>query len=118
MAISNNRIASINDDRVAFDYRDAHDGDRVKHMTLAADEFIRRFLMHVLPKGFAKMRHYGILASRGKNERIDRCKRLTNTPVTARMAVDAERIVERMIGRKAGTCAHCGCRTVALPLMC
>lgn len=118
VAISNNRIASINDDRVAFDYRDAHDGDRVKHMTLAADEFIRRFLMHVLPKGFAKMCHCGILASCGKNERIDRCKRLTNTPVTARMAVDAERIVERMIGRKAGTCAHCGCRTVALPLMC
>ncbi|MGN0908485.1 MAG: IS91 family transposase [Succinivibrio sp.] len=118
VAISNSRIVSIDGGKVRFKYRDNKDGDREKECSVDALEFIRRFLMHVLPKGFAKIRHYGILASRGKNERIDRCKRLTNTPVTARVAVDAGSIVERMIGRKPGTCAHCGCRTVSLPLLC
>lgn len=116
VAISNSRIASIEGGRVAFDYRDSRDGDRVKRTELDADEFIRRFLMHVLPRGFAKIRHYGILASRDKNERINRCKRLTNTPVTARVAIDPARIVERMLGRRPWTCSCCGCELAKVPL--
>ena len=118
MAISNSRIASCEGGRVEFDYRDSRDGDRVKRCSLAADEFIRRFLTHVLPKGFAKVRHYGILASRGKTERMALCKRLTGTPIRERAKVDAAAIVERMIGRPPGTCAKCGCKLVAGPLLC
>ena len=92
-----------------FKYRDSRDRDRVKTTSLDALEFIRRFLMHVLPKGFAKIRHYGILASRDKNERIDRCKRLTNTPVTLRVVVDVLKIVERMIGRRPVLCSAYNC---------
>lgn len=116
IALSNSRIIADDDGRIVFKYRDSRDGDREKVTRLDALEFIRRFLMHVLPKGFAKIRHYGILASRDKNERIDRCKRLTNTPVTIRVAVDALRIVERMIGRRPGVCAVCNCALIRLPL--
>lgn len=116
VAISNSRVVSAEGGKVAFDYRDVRDGDRVKRMSLDADEFIRRFLMHVLPRGFAKIRHYGLLASRDKNERIDRCKRLTNTPLRARMAIDPSAIVERMIGRRPGVCACCGCALLKVPL--
>ena len=118
VAISNSRIRSCDGGRVEFDYRDSKDGDRVKRCSLAADEFIRRFLMHVLPRGFAKIRHYGILASRDKGARMALCKRLTGTPLRERVAVDPAAIVERMIGRPPGTCARCGCKLVAGPLLC
>ena len=118
VAISNSRIVSCENGRVEFDYRDSRDGGRVKRCTLDASEFIRRFLMHVLPKGFAKIRHYGILASRGKTERMALCKRLTGTPIRERVAIGPAAIVERMIGRPPGTCAKCGCKLVAGPLLC
>jgi len=116
VAIANARIISDAGGKVTFKYRDARD-NREKAMTLDADEFIRRFLMHVLPPGFAKIRHYGLLASRDKNERIDRCKRLTNTPLIERIAVDALAILTRMLGKAPGTCINCGCRLMKLPLM-
>jgi hypothetical protein len=117
VALSNSKIVALKDGKVSFRYRDSRDGNREKTAVLDATEFIRRFLMHVLPPGFAKIRHYGILASRGKNERIDRCKRLTNTPVTKRVAVDPTKILIRMLGRMPGTCAACGCELLPLPLV-
>lgn len=116
VALSNSRIVSAEGGKVVFKYRDARDGNREKVTELSATEFIRRFLMHVLPPGFAKIRHYGLLASRDKNKRIDRCKRLTNTPVTQRVSVDALVIVTRMLGKIPGTCANCGCMLAKLPL--
>jgi len=64
---------------VTFSYKDNKDGGRQKSMTLSATEFMRRFLLHVLPKRFMKIRHYGILRNRGKFDRIRRCRRLINT---------------------------------------
>ena len=65
VAISNHRLVSADADMVAFRWKDyrAKDGDRQKVMGLATSEFIRRFLMHVLPDGFHRIRHYGLLAS-------------------------------------------------------
>jgi len=117
VAISNPRIVSFTDGKVTFKYRDSREGNREKTVSLDALEFIRRFLMHVLPPGFAKIRHYGILASRGKNERIDRCKRLTNTPLAERVKIDALAIVTRMLGRKPGVCASCNHELIRLPLI-
>jgi hypothetical protein len=79
VAISNNRILSMQDGRVSFRWRDYADNNNTKVMTVPALEFIRRFMSHVLPKGLRKIRHYGILASGGKTKRIQLCKRLTNT---------------------------------------
>jgi hypothetical protein len=122
VALSNSKIISDEDGKVTFSYRDSRDRNREKTLVLDALEFIRRFLMHVLPQGFAKIRHYGILASRDKNARIDHCKRLTNTPITERIAVDALEIIERMIGHRPGVCPTCKCALVRIalerPLLC
>jgi predicted Zn-ribbon and HTH transcriptional regulator len=79
VAISNNRIRSLENGMVSFNWRDYSDGNKTKLMTLEADEFIRRFLLHVLPNGFRKIRHFGLFAARDKSKRIELCKRLTNT---------------------------------------
>lgn len=76
VAISNHRILSIEDGRVTFTYRDRRDGDQVKRMTLDAQEFIRRFLLHILPPGFMRIRHFGFLANRVKNRNIRQCREL------------------------------------------
>src|SRR5271169_78734 len=74
IAISNNRILKVQDGHVTFKWRDYADNDRVKVMTLQADEFIRRFLMHVLPKRYVKIRHFGLLANRRRKYNIALCR--------------------------------------------
>jgi hypothetical protein len=76
VAISNSRIVSIEGDQVTFWWRDYRDGDKVKLMTLDAFEFIRRFLMHILPNKFFKIRYYGILSSRNRQTKLKRCKEI------------------------------------------
>ena len=80
VCISDKRIISYDKSAktVTFTYKDNKDGGKQKEMTLTAKEFIRRFLLHVLPKRFMKIRHYGILNNRGKYDRIKRCRRLLN----------------------------------------
>ena len=75
IAISNQRICSMQDGKVTFKYRDYRDGNKSKTLTLSACEFIRRYLLHILPSRFVKIRHYGILSTRNKR-RIQRCKKL------------------------------------------
>ena len=76
VAISNSRLVSLDDGQVAFRYKDYAADQRQKVMTLSADEFIRRFLQHVLPRGFVKARHYGLLANRYREAKLDQCRRL------------------------------------------
>jgi hypothetical protein len=66
IAISNHRLQSIDAGKVVFNYKDYGDCGKVKTMTISAPEFLRRFCLHILPKGFRKIRHYGILSSRNK----------------------------------------------------
>jgi len=70
IAISNRRILNIADGRVTFSYKDRQDKDREKVLTLNVEEFVRRFLPHVLPAGFHKIRHYGLLASRNRKTKL------------------------------------------------
>ncbi len=76
VAISNQRLLSLAEGRVTFRYKDYADGQRSKAMTLSAEEFLRRFVQHVLPKGFVKIRHYGLLANRHREDKLRRCRRL------------------------------------------
>jgi len=76
IAISNHRILKLQDGKVSFLWRDYSDGDKEKIMTLDADEFIRRFLLHVLPEKFVKIRHYGLLANRRRKNNIASCRKL------------------------------------------
>ncbi len=80
IAISNPRILSLENGRVAFRYRDYADGRKEKVMRLDALEFIRRFLLHVLPKRFVRIRHYGLLANRHRKEKLVRCRALLAAP--------------------------------------
>ncbi len=71
IAISDRRIIGIEDDGVVFRYKDYRDGGRNKMMRLAGEEFIRRYLQHVLPKGLMRIRHYGFLANRSRNTKLE-----------------------------------------------
>jgi Putative transposase/Transposase zinc-binding domain len=85
VAIANSRLIALDDRGVTFRYKDyRHDGQaRHRTMTLSADEFIRRFLLHVLPKGFHRIRHYGLLASAGCKANIARARELIAAPMPA-----------------------------------
>jgi hypothetical protein len=79
VAISNNRIVKFEDGYVTFKWRDYKDSNKQKLMKLTAEEFIRRFLMHILPNKFVKIRHYGILSNRNRNLKLKKCKALTGS---------------------------------------
>ena len=78
VAISNNRLLSLDQEHVRFRYKNyrAHHSQRQRTMTLAANEFIRRFLLHTIPPGFQRIRHYGLLASRHKRKTLSLCRQL------------------------------------------
>ena len=82
VAISNNRIISIDNGRVTFTYRDRQQDNEIKKITLDANEFIRRFLLHVLPKGLMKIRYFGFLAHTNKKEQIPLIRKLIDPQAT------------------------------------
>ena len=80
VAISNHRIIDVKNNEVTFKYRDRSNGDINKEMTINAQEFIRRFLLHVLPNGYKKIRHFGFLASRCKKQNLAKCRQIMGVP--------------------------------------
>ena len=76
VAISNNRLLAIEDGQVQFRYKDYRDGSQQKTMPLSGNEFIRRFLLHVLPDGFQRIRYYGFLGNRHRKEKLQHCRQL------------------------------------------
>ena len=88
VALSNSRLANVDGDGVRFHYKDYADDGRTKAMTLSGAEFLRRFAQHVLPPGFVKIRHYGLLAPRDRDARLALCRRLL--AAVAERAVEAE----------------------------
>ena len=94
VAISNSRLLRFNEAGVTFRYKDYRKtgAGRQQVMTLAADEFIRRFLLHALPRGFHRIRHYGLLASARRKDHLERARRLLDVapPPTEEPTDDAE----------------------------
>ena len=88
VAISNNRLVDFADGEVAFAWKDYHHESRHKVMRLDAQEFVRRFLLHVLPPGFQRIRHYGLLANRTRGVKLERCRQLLNAPAPEPVPVD------------------------------
>ena len=76
VAISNHRLLGMDDGKVTFRWKDYAHGGKQRKMTLAAEEFIRRFLLHVLPKGFVRIRHFGWMANRCRRQRAAQCRAL------------------------------------------
>jgi hypothetical protein len=83
IAISNDRLIAIDDDKVCFRWKDYRNGRPLGTMTLPAEEFIRRFLLHVLPNGFQRIRYYGFLCNRYREQKLARCRELLGTPMVA-----------------------------------
>jgi hypothetical protein len=88
VALSNHRLVRLQDDRVTYTWKDYADGCRRKEMTLDALEFVRRFALHIIPKGMVRIRQYGLLAHRDRGERLALCRSLLTTQ--ARSTMDQE----------------------------
>ena len=112
VAISNDRLVKLQADQVTIRYRDSDDNDKIKSMTLDAFEFIRRFLLHILPDGFMKIRHYGILSNRNRKTKLARCKDLLGDQVSLDDEVSEEEswqdLLTRITGIDPRICPHCG----------
>lgn len=80
VAISNRRLLSLENGQVRFRCRDVRGGHRLRTMTLSAVEFLRRFLLHVLPRGFVRIRHYGFLSNRARSRKLESCRRALDVP--------------------------------------
>jgi hypothetical protein len=76
VAISNDRLVELNDAKVTFRWKDYRQGNRIRLMTLDANEFIRRFLLHGLPPGFVRLRYYGLLSNRDRAQKLAQCREL------------------------------------------
>jgi len=111
IAISNERIVAMNGDQVTFLYKDRADGDRRKPMTLPAEAFLRRFLLHVLPPGFVRIRHYGLLANPVRQKRIALCRQLLNVApetIASLPPENWEQTLLRLTGEDVTRCPQCG----------
>jgi Putative transposase/Transposase zinc-binding domain len=108
VAISNQRLLSLEDGQVTFRYKDYAAGHRSKTMTLSGEEFLRRFVQHVLPRGFVKIRHYGLLAARGRNERLALCRRLLLPATVAARLTASDEVADGVHPAREPCCPHCG----------
>ena len=111
VAISNNRLLNIENGHVCFEWKDYRAGGQVKTMSLSADEFIRRFLLHVLPDGFQRIRYYGFLGNRYRKQKLDQCRRLLGMPNPADATNTPERDYrdryEQLTGISLHQCPEC-----------
>jgi hypothetical protein len=116
VAIANSRLIALDDAGVTFTWKDyrANGRDRAKVMTLAIDEFIRRFLIHVLPGGFHRIRHYGLFANGGRAENIARARHLLNVPTTQNEPSDADSTGDSEPQTLAHPCPCCGGRMIII----
>lgn len=109
VAISNNRITSISNGKVTFTYRDRQQDNEIRKMTLDADEFIRRFLLHVLPRGFLKIRYFGFLAHKNKKQAVKLLRKLIDPDANLPGKI-TETILEMMLrltGNDITCCPKC-----------
>jgi hypothetical protein len=107
-AISNHRLDSMEEDSVTFSYRDYKDESKVKLMQLQAMEFMRRFMMHVLPSGFQRIRYYGFLSNCNRKTKLRTCMRLTRTPIKAKVKLTAKALIQQITGVDISKCPSCG----------
>jgi hypothetical protein len=110
VAISNNRLVSMDDGEVRFRWKDYRDGSRQKTMTLDGGEFIRRFLIHVLPDGFHRIRYYGFLGNCHRARKLAQCRELLAMAPTGPVAdppADYRDSYEALTGRSLRQCPHC-----------
>jgi hypothetical protein len=116
VALGNSRLIAFNDAGVTFKWKDyrASQQQRAKVMTLAVDEFIRRFLIHVLPSGFHRIRHYGLFANGGRAENIARARQLLHVPETQSQDHDTAAADDDGPKSSSYPCPCCGGRMIII----
>jgi hypothetical protein len=110
VAISNNRLLSMDDEQITLRWKDYRQHDKQKLMTLTAPEFIRRFLLHVLPSGFQRIRHFGFLGNRYRHAKLALCRRLlamAPSPSVTTPRLDYRDRYERLTGKSLRGCPVC-----------
>ena len=112
VALSNDRLVKREEDQVTFRYRDSADNNKIKWLTQEAFEFIRRFLLHVLPVQFVKIRYYGILSHRNRKGKLLRCKKLLGV-LTSKEPEELPKetwqgLLARITGINPRVCPDCG----------
>ena len=119
VAIANSRLLAMDERGITFrwkDYRDNRKPERPRHktMTLTADEFVRRFLLHVLPGGFHRIRHFGLIANNGRKVKLALARELLNVvAAVADTEANGGEVMEEP-ARLAFVCAHCGAQMIVL----
>jgi hypothetical protein len=109
VAIANSRLSRLTDAGVAFTWKDYRDSGKTKVMTLSADEFIRRFLLHTVPDGFHRIRHIGFLANGHRTRKLALCRTLLSVPTPEPQAAGHYRErVRRLTGHALDVCPDCG----------
>jgi hypothetical protein len=102
-------IAQLGTPPIPSRWKDYAHGNRVKIMTLSAEEFLRRFLLHVLPGGFVRIRHFGFLANRGRTGKLAQCRALLAVPPPTPPALESvAALVHRLTGVDITRCPGCG----------
>lgn len=108
VALSNDRLVSVNAEEVCLHYRDRAHGNARKLLRLPSQEFLRRFLLHVLPERFKRIRHYGLTANRSKATQLAACRAALHAPAPPLPKVEsAEAFLIRLTGRDVRRCPHC-----------
>jgi len=112
VALSNDRLVKTEGNQVTFRWRDSTDNNKIKLLTLKALEFIRRFLLHVLPEQFVKIRYYGILSHRSRKTKLSRCKKLLGVAASEETEEVPKETWQDLLTRITGIdptiCPHCG----------
>jgi len=114
-AISNHRMVAFDEERgrVRFRWRDYARGNRRRVMEVSTEEFIRRVLLHVLPRGFTRIRHYGLNANRDRNRKLALCRELIGQPEPEQTEPESPRdMMLRLAGIDIALCRHCGIGTL------
>lgn len=107
IAISNRRLVSMDERGVTFNWKDYADGNRRRTMTLEGPEFLRRFLMHVVPSGFVRIRHYGLLANRVRTANVARCRELLDNPPREGRTTGVPMTAEAAVSTAPEPCEQC-----------
>lgn len=110
VAISNHRLVNFADGQVTFRWKDYAHGSKQKLMTVTVEEFLRRFLLHVLPAGFVRIRFFGFLANRRRKSLLPLCRQLLPTPTFNRV----ERSQPKASSTELWRCPHCGASMLLL----
>ena len=110
IAISNHRIIRMDEDTVTYYVKDYREQGKWKELTISGIEFVRRFLMHVPPKRFVRIRHYGLLCTRSKNKHLILCRNLLGCKkyISILKDMEAPQIIETLYGIKISVCKCCG----------